>query len=557
MQAMDRQSDSAVPAHGESDELRRSSLFAWVTCAVAVLLFVFAAARFFFGPTFGLLLNSDVAVPALLAAEIWRKASVFPESWYYANGEIWTLSPQILALPFVATLGLSSLALKLGNIVCLALTAGSMILLIHRVTKSLPFAITVAVGVLAVFSRLHVDMVYEQAAYGWICAQLTALIYFSLLILSDQRKDSSLTRFRIRWSAVFYVLLLAQITVGSPLRAAVYWCVPIVVVCFLLPPEWSRRQAVLLLALTCGALFVGMAGHGALGRDLLIAPGVGSFALQPPSRWATNLSVLWRGVPMLLEFAPMGSFKAIDPASAAEIMRCLFFASAGATTILVWRSGPAECAEARFFAQLAAVMLGVVTAVLLIGNLVVNELAVRYLLPQTVICLAAFMTVLWYKLGARSKRLRAVSALFVLAFCGGAALLPVTLRSGPPSTNCDAPAGICDLQSTLLQHDLHMGYATYWNANVTTLASRGEIVVCGILLRPRVAPMRWLVSKDCFDAPQRTDRYFIAFTRAEVAKLDRHALIADTGNPDATASAGDYEIWIYEAANHSTEWLRR
>jgi hypothetical protein len=148
------------------------------------------------------------------------------------------------------------------------------------------------------------------------------------------------------------------------------------------------------------------------------------------------------------------------------------------------------------------------------------------------------------------------TALFALTFCGGSVLTAMKLGSGPSSPDCDAPANICQLRTELLQRGLRIGYATYWNANVTTLTSQGKVTVCGVTLVPRITPFRWLVSKDCFDPPK-DDRYFIAMTRAEAAQIDRDALIAETGPPDEVARGAAYEIWIYRTEQSRLSWLSR
>jgi hypothetical protein len=124
------------------------------------------------------------------------------------------------------------------------------------------------------------------------------------------------------------------------------------------------------------------------------------------------------------------------------------------------------------------------------------------------------------------------------------------------SSECGAAAHICQLQTTLLRNSLHAGYASYWNANATTLSSSKQVRVCGILLRPRLVPFRWLVSKDCFDPPQE-ERYFIVLAREERQQVDRASLVADAGAPESVITEGDYEIWVYKTADANLSWLSR
>jgi hypothetical protein len=200
-------------------------------------------------------------------------------------------------------------------------------------------------------------------------------------------------------------------------------------------------------------------------------------------------------------------------------------------------------------------MLLAVLGVLMIGHLAVDAGSARYLVPPALLCLAALMAIAWSRLGARPYLIATIAALFVLAFGGASARL--VSSQGPIAFDraCDAPATICRLASGLAKNGVSRGYATYWKGNVTTVASKGAITACGVVLAPRLAPFRWLVSSDCFDPPA-GDRYFLALTQAEIASAGRERLISEAGMPEQVATADEYEIWIYRTANARTDWLR-
>jgi hypothetical protein len=71
-----------------------------------------------------------------------------------------------------------------------------------------------------------------------------------------------------------------------------------------------------------------------------------------------------------------------------------------------------------------------------------------------------------------------------------------------------------------------------------------------------ISPFRWLVSKDCFDAPH-DDRFFVALAQSERSPATRAAVIADVGAPDDIVSDGAFDILIFATASHSTAWLAR
>ena len=525
----------------------------WILCAVSIALLVFAALRFFFGGGFDALLSSDASVPALLAEEMLRSRSLLPDTWYFANDEIWTLSPHVFVLPFVALLGVSPLALKIGNLLVIGATLGLVALLLRRVTGSWPFSVTIACSLLACFSELEAAVVYVQTAYGWFCAQLALLTWLALRMNDDR---ASAARQPV-WITTLYVLFVLAFGASSPLRVLVYWMVPLAIVSIAF--RLAERQSVVSkpLVLGCAALAAGVALHWILDRQLLTVAGTTADLVGPPRQWMRNLAALARDVPVLAGSQSTWSQLA-TPSSVAGIVRNAFMVLAPIVAVLAWRRSATGHVEDRLFMRLAGAMLVVVIGAFALRPRSGDSASIRYLVPQLLLGLAALMAWLWRRWGASSRRLIAVTALFVLAFGGGGALLATKLASasGSAPSDCGASVSICRLQASLLEHGLHKGYATYWNAGVTTLASRARVTVCGIVLKPRIAPFRWLVSKDCFDPP-REDRYFIALSANDREGLDRNALIAETGPPDEIVKDGAFEILIYETMRSRLAWLSR
>jgi hypothetical protein len=241
----------------------------------------------------------------------------------------------------------------------------------------------------------------------------------------------------------------------------------------------------------------------------------------------------------------------------ASLLRIGLFVSAAIAVVLSIPLGRwIEDPEARFFVRVAGAMLAVIAVVLVVGSPGGTPMSTRYLLPPAILSGAALMTVLWRACGAERPRVIMVAAPFVLAFAGGGAIVATRLGWRHALPECDGPARICELQSTLLQKGLHKGYATYWNANVTTLASGGAVKVCGVDFKRGISPFRWLVSKDCFDAPH-DDRFFVALAQSESSPATRAAVIADVGAPDDIVSDGAFDILIFATAPHSTAWLAR
>ncbi|HEX5121808.1 MAG TPA: hypothetical protein VFV97_01080 [Rhodanobacteraceae bacterium] len=538
-----------APAPAPDRTLPGAHVALLLICLAACVLFLVAAIRFYFGTGFAHAFNSDAAVSALLANEILRTGQLLPASWYFVNNELWTVSAQVFVMPFVAALGVSTLAVKLGNMLCIGTMVAFVALPLHRITRSWPYAILVAAGVFSAFSAFQESAVYSQTAYGWFSAQFAILIHLALRMQDESATEPRPVLGRTSWATALYGLVLLNLASDSPLRAGVYWVVPLLVVVMLFP--FSRKRSWALAAWTAAVFAAGVVLHGVLGRQGLMQPGITTQLLKPIGEWRANLSVLAGGVPSLIGFAKLQSATLFGALGAARF--CFFSIAAVVVLFAPVGNGPGST-ECRFFARVCGAMLIVVLAVLTVGRLATDAGAMRYLLPPALLCVAAFMTILWCRLGAKTYGTAAIAALFVLAFCGGAVLL--VSRDASIASPCDAPTNICRLESLIATTGVHHGYATYWNANVTTVASNGEIAACGVVLAPKLVPFRWLVSKACFDTSH-DDRYFLALDRAEIAKAGREHLVSEAGTPDRVVTDTEYEVWIYETATARADWLQR
>lgn len=523
----------------------------WVLCLAACVLFVFGAIGFFFGPAFTNTFNSDAAVAVLLAKEVLHAGRPVPSTWYFANDEIWALAPHVFVLPFVAALGISTLALKLGNLLCVIVIAVFVALPLHRVTRSWPYSILVAAGVVAAFSPFQEQVLYSQTAYGWFTAQFALLVYLALRMLDESGPEPPGASGRIFFGAsALYALFVINLAIDSPLRAAVYWALPLVGVTVLFSrskPGWR-----VLVAVTIVALLAGTALHDVISGYVLTQAGTTARLLNRVGAWTHSLETVSRGLPMLIGYgnAPAGWVRTLG------IARVGLFGLAAVVVLIAPAGNGPGSVECRFFARVAGAMLLVVLGVLMVGTLAVDASAARYLIAPALLCLAAFMAIVWCRLRASAYGI-ALAVLFVAAFCGGGMLL-VAPRAGTLAfdRDCDAPAAICRLKTALEKTGIHHGYATYWRANVTTVASRGAITLCAVRLSPRLEPVRWLVSKACFDTPAE-ESFFLALEQGEIAKVGRDVLIREAGTPDRILTDAGYEIWIYATARANLDWLKR
>jgi hypothetical protein len=541
---------SARIADDISDARARAFRIAlWTVAIAAVAMFVYALHRFFFDGQFGLVLDSDAAVPGALAAEVLRTRSLFPPGWFVANEEIWLLAPHLVALPFFAAFGESAMALASANAVGVALAMLAMTWLVVRITRSLAFALVVATGAFAMFSILQIQMVYTQLAYGWFAATLAVLAALAIVLLRTPRVASTIAL--PIGATVAYSLVLLAFGTGSPMRAVVYWAIPFALATLAGPPDWPRRNRRDAIALTAIVLVVAGIAHALLvrGHSTMLPPAV---YFASPLRWPDDLMRLVGAAANLI--GPLPARSMLAGFASAAVARWLLFVVAA--LVIAWAAftKTQRSPENAWFVRYVAIATIAVVGAVVVRGFASSPAALRYLIPHALLLLVACMTTAWYAL-AEHRILRLVATIvYVFGFAGTGALWAASFVHA--STPCGAPQRICALASTLDAHGLTRGFATYWNANVTSVASGGKITVGNVRLLP-LRPMRWLISEEAYAPFRPGERFFVAVAASDRASVDDAAFSADIGPPIETATAADFEIRIYSADARNTAWLAR
>lgn len=109
------------------------------------------------------LIHGDTATASLLTRAQVAHGSLFPESWYYVNGDIWVLSLQTLVAPFVLLLKDQSLARMMGSVAVVLVTAWMVCLHSKKAYRNDSWLL--AVPLLFVFLSGERDMMLYQVAY--------------------------------------------------------------------------------------------------------------------------------------------------------------------------------------------------------------------------------------------------------------------------------------------------------------------------------------------------------------------------------------------------------
>jgi hypothetical protein len=548
--AVDSRGSTARDAQGLTTA--RANRVAWaLLCTLCAVATCWTVTVFFRGP-FASLIDSDAAVPALLAAEMLKAHAWVPSSWYYVNDEFWLLSPQLFVLPFVWAWGPCSRALAAGNVLGLGVASACVFLLSQWMTGSRTAAFVIALGLLAPFAQLPRDAVYVQLAYGWIFGYLCLLLYLTLRLSEAgvRTLGEALARKRL-W---VYSLLVILLFAGNTARGLIYWLVPVLGVSLFEARSAKVRPQFLALAMaSTAAAILGTVVHFILrgGRKIQAWDAI----FRTTGGWGHKLEAAWQGLPLLLGTPPYAGPDWLSLPGSLAAVRVAFLTGAVVVLVLVWR--PTEETPPAVGARLVSLLLAAVGVAFVLSRMVVSPLSVRYFLPPALLGLATLLGVCARRFGPRSVVFLAVAAVFAAGFVGGGVLTTAKLASASTSS-CGGQSRLCAPLAVAHANGLHAGFSTYWNANASTLATAGDIRLCPISPDPPLKPQRWLTSSECFLPESYREGFFVLLGTEERLLVASGALVSALGPPSRRESAGDMELWLYEASQkRDWAWLSR
>jgi hypothetical protein len=508
----------------------------WLRAVFAATGLVFVAvAIYVYGFRFFAWLESDATVMVLLADHAIHAHSPIVADWYYANGDVWLLSPQLLAAIPVAILGVSPICLLLSVVAGFAIELAIFVACYRRVGSERWTAVLAALVTMAAWSNAHVAYEYIQLAYGWVTCLYVAT--FALCAVAAQATP------RPR-QLVGIAILVALIAVQNPARGLVYDVAPVLAAC-----AWPWRELPVRRRLgIVGAVMIGWA-VAYVAYTFAIAPSV---ELSVPrghlafafGELATNLATLGRGI-VFLTGGTHGFVRAVPG----------IIVVAGAVALVVREVLRSRAVTALRFASAAAIaQLGVVLVPVVVGNLLDGTEAIRYVMPS-LLAMFGLAVIVAVRAVAESGwwRQLAIGWLVLLPIAAGVA----ALDARPPHPrkyiwpDADELSAISD---ELGHRQLTHGFAINLGANLLTLDSHGDAHTCPITFRGALVPQRWLAATSCFDARALPDRFFVVLYQADA--LDHASAAASLPAPIERFSVGPtYEVLIYRTADTSTAWL--
>jgi hypothetical protein len=484
--------------------------------------------------------HSDTAALVLLGKSAIDAHAVIPTRWYWGNGDVWLFGAPIAAGP-VALLGVGIETLRVTSVLVFVLELGVFTYCYRLLTKSTLVSVLAAAVTLLGISRLHLLFVYVELGYGFITME-----FFAIFVLLA---EAARTRSRRRWIVALALVFL--VAASNPTRFLMYGLAPI-----FLAVAWPWRGLALRDRATMAAIVTGTWGVAwatyrfAFPRLVTFSPEAGHdrFAIKDLAGIAENAALYGRGL-IALSGESGGLRLAALPG--------LVFVFGAIALVVVYVLEHRVASPLGFVAVAQLGQFGALSVPMLLGNLMLNPLSGRYLLPAVLPMLGMSVVLARDALLADGMRRALARAWLVLAPALGLLALGRMIGASLEAANAQWSnrAGHLAVANELIARNLRHGFASYWNASLVTLLSEGRARTCPATVGDEgIFPYKWGVDSGCFDRANIGDRvYFVA--AAEQRESFTRATTKAFGPAAERFEAGGFEVMIFESSHLDWEWL--
>lgn len=491
-------------------------------------------------------IDSDSAVPAVIARLAMLSGDFIPHTWIFANGDLWIISSRIFLTIFYPILGLTY------NLIATADTLSYFYLLfcIYGVCRFISpddqrgslIATIIAAGCLSITSF---EFVIGQGAYAIYTG--LALILFALVsrpIIANDTFHSKLTRWTLTALATCGLCLTnstrSNVTIVAPLLAG--WLAGVVF--RRRPPDkhWLMSFAnPAIVAVLFGAI-VG----SALYRELVLPrvlnnPGVSQLTVASGATMLAHLIALPRAWLQYFSLAPNGDL--MPPwQHVAQIFVWMFSVCLLLAPMLIVATPKQNNDSLRTFAWIALACYGVsFSALIITKDMFVDFSEIRYATfgIYASVCVIALMLV---KLRRKTPKLYITMSIVICV---------TSIIIGPSWKVLFNPGGITysdriNLINVLKTHDVGTFVATYWNSYVISVLTGGEVEGYPVTVNyPSGVQALSMNSPTTLVYGGAGINQAVVLTRAESKGAIWDALQQQLGDPSRALTSGPFDIRIY------------
>ncbi|RZJ23078.1 MAG: hypothetical protein EOO54_11085 [Haliea sp.] len=486
-------------------------------------------------------IHGDAASRVLLAREIFDSGQLFPQDWFYVNGDIWALATHLAVVPLLFVLPAGFLTHAISSLIFAALLLYGAWLLTGILQVAWERRLLILAVVAGGVSPVSVDFLFGQLTYGVILG-----ICFFLVFLAYRAVTEELAKTRLAYGMLMALICFAACA-GNPSRAVIFYVAPLLAAlgfhAFCATKDGLRPQlravastaGLVLAAFVAGAVF-----YLWLTPSLLITPGVNEARVEPSQDFIANLSLLWgEYVEAVVGRVPAGEHVASTTGLA-------FTARLAIALVLLWLV-PQACKKhlekplsgGAFLAVFAITLTLLSVFIQLVTTLAGSG---RFLLPG-LICLLILALAMPLDFWMAPARTCAVALVFI-GFMGASwSALYSDVRS---PENVKHRREQQALRQLLMDNGLKYGYAPMWEALPISVMSDEKLLVRSIIVLDGLPiPAPWVSSLRWYRAQAWSGSTFLMLTPDQSRTVDWKAMQRHGAAPARRLAFGRFDIWVF------------
>lgn len=538
-------------ASGWTGALARAvALAAFVSVVAIVLLYILHFAR--------TALNSDDAVFSLLAGVMSEQGRVLPEGWIYINGDLWMPSITLIIASLLHWMPNGFHVHSIANLAAIAAVLWSLVWLMRVLRMPWPVVICIATLVASGPSLLFAYQVYVQTSY-------------------------------LLWPLGFLIgaALIARYRLADPIMPVMRWRTPLLLFVVIFLVSFSNPARVLVTTLLSLYLLdrafayvpatkAQPSGHRArrlvgFNDPVILVMGLGflcALALYQALRWSGATETVYgaagihwggwaaiRGHAGIIAHGWLPSL-GMEVGAKTWLAGVPWMARLGiaigltcAGLIEIWRLRVQRDPVRRAFtAAFVGALAPVLVMCLVFDPLAIDFGTMRYFVVALIslVLLGAFQLCDFVKAAPRAAPIALAAFGVVLVSVAAQRFLPVAALGTDQFWTVAKSPGM-RLAEAVQREGLRWGYASWWNAGVTTVMTDSRVQVSPVELDPGGAsPGRFMTLREWYRPERWLGETFLALTTNEADKTRMAALTTQLGAPSRSFDTSGYRVLVYD-----------